>query len=145
MSRPLISTTLLPPGGISDVRAMMCRAMLSLLFSELVDGACVGAEDLAALGFRQRRLEGVARIVEVPVGIIRREQQAFDADPLDQRTQMFCFVRLVDRLRREPEMLLHIFRRLSLEMRHLAAEGVELPVHPPGRGRDPAEPAFDED
>src|SRR3954453_4030490 len=145
MSRPLISTTLLPPGGISDVRAMMCRAMLSRLRSELVDCARVGVEDLPALGFRQRRPEGEPRIVEIPMRIVRREQQAVDADPFDQRTQMFCFVRLVDRLRREPEMLLHIFRRLSLEMRHLTAERFEVPVHPPGRRRNPAEAAFDED
>src|SRR5689334_8747044 len=57
---------------------------------------------------------------------------------------MFCLVRLVDRLRRKPEMLLHIFRRLALEMRHLAAEGLEMPIHPPRRRRDPAETAFDE-
>src|SRR6478609_8444489 len=128
MSRPLISTTLLPPGGISDVLAMICRAMLSLLRSELVDCARVGVEDLAALGFGQRRLEGVARIVEIPVRIVRREQQAVDADPFDQRAQMFCLVRFVDWLRREPEILLHIFRRLSLEMRHLAAERLEMPI-----------------
>src|SRR6478752_9704622 len=30
-------------------------------------------------------------------------------------------------------------------MRHLAAEGLEMPVHPPGRRRDPAKTAFDED
>src|SRR5882724_10596504 len=137
MSRPLISTTLLPPGGISDVLAMMCRAMLSRLRSELVDGARVGAEDLAPLGFRQRRPEGVARIVKVPMRIVRGEQQAIDADPLDQRAQMFCFIRLVDRLRREPEMLLHIFRRFPLEMRHLATERFEVPVHPPGSRRNP--------
>src|SRR3954454_9555300 len=132
MSRPLISTTLLPPGGISDVLAMMCRAMLSRLRSGLVDGARVGVEDLRALCFRQRRPEGEPRIVEIPMRIVRREQQALDADPFAQRTQMFCFVRLVDRLRREPEMLLHIFGRPALEMRHLAAETFKVPVHPPG-------------
>src|SRR6478609_11556523 len=30
-------------------------------------------------------------------------------------------------------------------MRHLAAEGVKMPVHPPRRRRDPAKTAFDED
>src|SRR6187431_3597081 len=117
MSRPLISTTLLPPGGISDVRAMMCRAMVSRLFSELVDAARVGVEYLSPFGLGQRRLEGVARIVEIPVRIVRREQQAIDADPFDQRAQVLCLVGFVDWLRREPEMLLHIFRRFSLEMR----------------------------
>src|SRR6478609_6236733 len=112
---------------------------------EPVQRARVCIEDLAALGFGQRRPEGVAWIVEIPVRIVRREQQAIDADPLDQRAQMSCFIRLVDRLRREPEMLLHIFRRTTLEMRHLAAEGLEMPVHAPGRRRDPAEPALDED
>src|SRR4029079_9523650 len=132
----LISTTLLPPGGISDVRAMMCRAMLSLLRSELVDCARVAVEDLAARDVRQRRLEGVAWIVEIPVRIVRREQQAVDADPFDQVAQMSCFIRLVARLRREPEMLLHIFRRPALEVRHFAAESLEMPVHPPGGRRD---------
>src|SRR5437879_13447846 len=42
-------------------------------------------------------------------------------------------------------MLLHIFRRPALEMRHLAAEGFEMPVHPPGGRRDPTETTFDED
>ena len=57
---------------------------------------------------------------------------------------MFSLVRLVDRLGREPEMLLHIFRRTALEMRHLAAERLEVPVHAPGSRRDPAEAALDE-
>src|SRR4029453_11059600 len=47
--------------------------------------------------------------------------------------------------RREPEMLLHIFRRFSLEMRHFTAERLKMPVHPPGRRRNPAKAAFDED
>src|SRR5207253_7061471 len=103
--------------------------------SELVERTRIAVEDFPALGLRQRRLEGKARIVEIPVRIIRREQQAVGADPLDQRAQMLAFVGLVDRLRREPEMLLHIFRRPALEMRHLAAEGFEMPVHPPGSRR----------
>ncbi len=43
------------------------------------------------------------------------------------------------------EMLLHIFRRLALEVRHLAAEALEVLVHPPHRRGDPAEAALDED
>src|SRR5262245_15253414 len=58
---------------------------------------------------------------------------------------MLAFIRLVDRLRREPEVLLHIFRRLALEMRDLVAELFEMLVHPPHRRRNPAEAAFDED
>src|SRR6201997_5267727 len=54
-------------------------------------------------------------------------------------------VGLVDRLRREPEMLAHIVRRLALEMRHLAAEAREMLVHAPHGGCDPAEAALDED
>src|ERR1700760_2167835 len=41
-------------------------------------------------------------------------------------------------------MLLHIFRWPPLQMRDLAAETFEMLVHPPGRRRNPAEPAFDE-
>src|SRR4051794_32287661 len=102
-------------------------------FSELVERAGVAAEDLVSFGFRQRRLERKARIVEVPMRIIRREQQAIAAYPFDQAAQMLCFIGLVDRLRREPEMLFHIFRRLAFEMRHLAAEALEMLVHAPGR------------
>src|SRR5260370_26879879 len=140
MSRPSTATTLLPPGGMSVVRATMWRAIRS----ELVQRAGVAVENPAALGFRQRRLERKARIVKVPMRIIRREQQAIDADPFDQRAQMLGFIRLVDRLRREPEMLLHIFRRTPLEVRDFAAEAVEMPVHPPHGRRDPAEAALDE-
>src|SRR6201991_2888611 len=154
MSRPFTSTTLLPPGGISVVRATMCRVILLGLISwtclldlrsELVQRAGVAAEDLAALRLRQRRLERKARVIEVPVRIIRREQQPVDADPFDQRTQVPCLVRLVDRLGGEPEMLLHIFRRAPLEMRDLIAKTLEMLIHPPHRRRDPAEAAFDED
>jgi hypothetical protein len=57
---------------------------------------------------------------------------------------MFGFIGLVDRLRREPEMLLHIFRRTPLQMRDLVAEAFKMLVHPPGGGGNPAEAAFDE-
>src|SRR6202040_65168 len=101
------STTLLPPGGISVVRATMWRAMES----KLVQRAGVAIEDFCAFRFAQRRLEGKARIVEIPMRIIRREQQAIDADPFDQRAQVPRLVRLIDRLGGEPEMLAHIFGR----------------------------------
>src|SRR5712675_1830129 len=140
MSRPSTATTLLPPGGISVVRATIWRA----IFLELVQRAGVAVEDLGALGFRQRRLERKAWVVEIPMRIVRREQHAVDADPLDQRSQMLCLVGLVDWLRREPEMLLHIFRRTPLEMRDLVAESFKMLVHPPGGGGNPAQAAFDE-
>src|ERR1700730_1377834 len=103
--------------------------------SELVNRAGVGVEDLLPFGVRQRRLEGKARVVIVPVRIVRREQQAVDADPLDQLAQGSGLIRLVDRLGREPEMVADIFGRLALEMRHLAAESLEMPVHAPYRRR----------
>src|SRR6185437_10126844 len=112
--------------------------------SELVERSGVTAEDFSTLDLGQRRLEGIARIVKIPMRIVRREQQPVDADPFDQLPKMPGFVRLVDRLRREPEMLLHIFRRPPFEMRHLGAEALKMLVHPPhGRG-DPAKAAFDE-
>src|SRR5580765_5721872 len=83
MSRPSTSTTLLPPGGISVVRATMWRA----IESKLVQRAGVAAEDLEPFCFAQRRLEGKAWIVEIPMRIIRREQQTIDANPVDQRSQ----------------------------------------------------------
>src|SRR5947209_6031242 len=126
-SRPSTSTTLLPPGGISVVRATMWRVMRS----KLVERAGVAVEDFSSFGFRERRLEREARIVEVPMRIIGREQQPLDADPFDQGSQMLCFVRLIDRLGREPEMLAHVFGWTPLEVRHLAAEALEMLVHPP--------------
>src|SRR3979490_2569422 len=74
MSRPSTPTTLLPPGGISVVRATMWRAMRS----ELVERAGVAVEYLGAFGFGQRRLEGETRIVGIPVRIVGREQHAVD-------------------------------------------------------------------
>src|ERR1700682_5784005 len=140
MSRPSTATTLLPPGGMSVVRATMWRAIRS----ELVQRAGVAVENPGALGFRQRRLDRKTRIIKVPMWIIRREQQAIDADPFDQGSQMSGFVRLVDRLRREPEMLLHIFRRTPLQVRDLVAESVKMLVHPPGGRGNPTQPALDE-
>src|SRR5258708_17072036 len=128
MSRPSTPTTLLPPGGISEVRATMWRAMRL----QLVQRAGVAVEDLATLGFAQRRLEGETRIVGIPMRVIRREQHPLDADPFDQRSQMPRFVGLVDRLRGEPEMLLDIFRWPPLEVRDLAAKALEMLVHAPG-------------
>src|SRR5580700_10937628 len=99
MSRPSTPTTLLPPGGMSEVRATMWRAIFrSDLESELVERAGVAAENLDAFGFGQRRLDREPRIVEIPVRIVRREQQPIHPDPVDQRPQMFRVVRLLDRL-----------------------------------------------
>src|SRR6266849_442344 len=140
MSRPSTSTTLLPPGGISVVRATICR----VIESKLVQRAGVAAEDPGPLHLRQRRLESKARIVEIPMRIIGREQQTIDADPIDQRSQVPCLVRLIDRLGGEPEVLAHIFGRTPLEVRDFVTEALEMLVHSPhGRG-NPAEAAFDE-
>src|SRR6266446_10815340 len=92
MSRPSTSTTLLPPGGISVVRATICRAMES----KLVQRAGVAVEDLGPFRLRQRRLEGKTRIVEIPMRIIRREQETIYADPSDQGSQVPRLVGLVD-------------------------------------------------
>src|SRR5258708_190195 len=112
--------------------------------SELVERAGIAAEDFLAFRLAQRGLEGEPRIIKVPMRVIRREQQPVDADPFDQRSQMFCFVGLIDRLRREPEVLAHIFRRTPLEMRNFATKTIKMLAHPPHRRGDPAEPAFDE-
>src|SRR5215212_1683391 len=140
MSRPSTPTTLLPPGGISVVRATMWR----VIGSQFVKRASVAVEDFGAFDVRQRCPEGETRVVEIPMRIIRREQQAVDTDPVDQRSQVPRLVRLVDRLRREPEMLPDIFGRTPLEMRDLAAEALEMLVHSPHRRRYPSETAFDE-
>src|SRR5471032_1917367 len=140
MSRPSTPTTLLPPGGISLVRATMWRVMES----KLVKRAGVAAENLDAFGLSQRRLDRKTRIVEIPVRIIRREQQTIDADPVNHRSQMLGVVRLLDRLRGEPEMLADIFGRTPLQVRDFVAEALEMLVHPPCRRRDITEAAFDE-
>src|ERR1700733_13234418 len=129
-SRPSRVITLLPPGGRSVVRAM---ANDQCLRSEFVDSAGVGLENLDPFRLAERRLESKARIVEIPMRIVRRKQQAIDADPFHQRAQMLRFIRLVHRLRGEPEMLPHIFRGLALEMRHFGAEAFEVLIHPPHR------------
>src|SRR6266478_5396832 len=139
-SRPSTSTTLLPPGGISVVRATICRVMES----QLVERAGVAVEDPGPLLLGQRRLERKARIVEIPMRIIRREQQTIDADPIDQGSQVPCLVGLVDRLGGKPEVLPHIFRRTPLEVRDFVAEALEMLVHSPRGRRDPAAAAFDE-
>src|SRR5882724_7085077 len=141
MSRPSTLTTLLPPGGNSVVRATMCRAMES----KLVERAGVAVEDFYLLRLAQRRLERKTRIVEIPMRIIRREQQTIDADPFDQRSQVPRLVGFVDRLGGEPEMLPHIFGRTPLEVRDFVAEALEMLVHSPCRRGNPAEAAFDED
>src|SRR3954471_7537542 len=86
MSRPSTPTTLLPPGGMSVVRATMWR----VIESQLVKRPRVAAEYPGAFGFRQRRAEGEPRVVEIPMRVVRREQQAIDADPFDQRAQVLA-------------------------------------------------------
>src|SRR5258708_19411158 len=139
MSRPSTSTTLLPPGGISVVRATMWR----VIESKLVKRARVAVEDFAPLRFCQRRLEGEARIVEIPMRVIRGEQQAVDADPFDQGSQVPRLIGLVDRLGREPEVLPHIFGRTPLEVRAFPAVAFERLGHPAHRRSIPPEPPFD--
>src|SRR5277367_6096275 len=90
--------------------------------SEPVNRASVGLEDFGPLRLREGGPKGKARIVEIPMRIIRRKQQPVDADPLDQRAQMPRFMGLVDRLGGKPEMLAHIFGRTALEVRHLGTE-----------------------
>src|SRR6202022_1574715 len=61
MSRPSTPNTLLPPRGISVVRATICRVIYLNLYldlrSQLVERAGVAAKDLAPFSLRQRRLE----------------------------------------------------------------------------------------
>src|ERR1700722_5155627 len=129
ISRPSMLTTLLPPEGISLVRATMCRVMTS----KLVQRAGIAVEDLRPFHFRQRRPEGKTRIVKIPMRIIRREQQAIHPDPFDQGPQVPRLVGLVDRLGGKPEMLANIFRRTPLEMRNFIAEAFEMLIHSPHR------------
>src|SRR4051812_6047063 len=71
-----------PGAQFSTMRAFMKRHRRGrvsvsgapvVVSSELVDRTRVGVEDFCALGLGQRRLEGEARVVEIPVRIIGRE------------------------------------------------------------------------
>src|SRR6201996_3031761 len=99
MERPATSTILLWPGAISLTCATTCRATGLL---QAVERQRVLAEHHPLLLFGQRRLEGVARIVLVPMRIVGREHDAIPADPLAGGQQIFRSLRFLDRLRGYP-------------------------------------------
>ena len=92
---------------------------------------------------RHLELDGVARIVEVPVRIVGGEQHAVPADPVDHLDEMRGIVRLLDRLGRVPEMLAQIFRRRALEVRHFLAHALPMLVHAPAERRRPGVAGLD--
>src|SRR5215467_11116057 len=61
------------------------------------------------------------RIVEIPVRIVGREQDAVEADPAHGVEHVAWILRLLHRLRRDVEMLADIFRRRTPQMRDLVA------------------------
>src|SRR5690242_18101152 len=73
ISWPAIETILQVPGAISLTGATTCRATGLL---QAVERQCVLAEHQPLLLLGQRCLEGVARIVLVPVRIVGREHDA---------------------------------------------------------------------
>src|SRR6185437_15451810 len=101
MERPAISTILLWPGAISLTGATTCRAIRLL---QAVERQRVLAEHHAFLLLSQRRLEGIARVVLIPVRIVGGEHDAVPADPLAGCQQIFRPFGLLDRLRRDPDV-----------------------------------------
>src|SRR5208337_3390357 len=85
ISRPATATILQVPGAISPTVATTCRAIPSL---QTIERQRVLAEHHPLLLLRQRRLEGVARIVLIPMRIIGGEHDAVPADPLAGRQQI---------------------------------------------------------
>src|SRR6185312_4122269 len=58
---------------------------------------------------------------------------------------MLAALRIFHRLRRPPDVVADIFRRLALEMLHLATQLPEVLVEAPGERRRPAEAGLDHD
>jgi glc operon protein GlcG len=69
----------------------------------------VAGEEFCAHRLLESRLEHVAWVVEIPVRVVGREHQPIPSDPTHDLEQILRLVRLVDRLRREPEMLADVF------------------------------------
>src|SRR5271166_4702451 len=139
MERPATSTILLVPGAISLTGATTCRAIPSL---QAVERQSVLAEYHPLVLLGQRRLEGVTRIVLVPVRIVGREHDAVPTDPLTRRQQILGPLRLLDRLRRHPDVGADVFRRQPFQMRHFLAQPLVVLVEPPCQRGQPGEAAF---
>ena len=58
---------------------------------------------------------------------------------------MIAALRIFHRLRGPPDVVADVFRRLALEMRHLAVQPLEILVEPPAERRRPAEAGLDHD
>ena len=96
-----------------------------------------------AVGVADAGRQHARRLVEVPMRVVGREQQLVPADPFDHLEQMLAPLRVFHRLRGPPDVVADVFRRLALEMRHLAAQPLETLVEPPGQRRRPAEAGLD--
>src|ERR1700744_6042700 len=85
-----------------------------------------------------------ARIIKIPVRIIRCEQDPVPTDPVKRLGQLAPGLRFLDRLGREPDIRLDILGRCALRMRDLLFQLLPLAVQPPGQGCGPAQAPFDE-
>src|SRR6185437_9019450 len=111
---------------------------------KLVNALRVLAEDHALLLLGQLDLEDGLWIVEIPVRIIGREEEAIPADPFDDTQQIVGALGLFHRLRREPDMLADVFGRRPFQMRNLAAHLLPMLIEPPAQWRNPSETTFDQ-
>ena len=104
--------------------------------AEPYNALALSRNTLRLLRVGHRELERVLRVVEVPVRIVGREHQPVPADPLDHLGEVLRIVRLLDRLRGEPDVLADVFRRRALHVRHLRAHAA--PSACPCASRAPA-------
>ena len=84
------------------------------------------------------------RIVVVPMRIVGGEQQPVPADPIDRVQHMLARLRLLHRLRRQPDLLADVFGRRALQMRSLYLQPVPQLVQPPRQRRQPGKTRLDQ-
>src|SRR5580700_2728929 len=111
ISRPATVTTLDVPGAISSTVATTWRAAIS---AEPEHALGVVGEDHPPLSVGDIHFQHHPGVVEIPVRVIRREQQAVPADPLDRAGQILGPLGLFHRLGRVPDMLADIVAGLAL-------------------------------
>src|SRR5262245_41240198 len=109
---------------------------------EAVDLLRIAAEDRPALGFAHGDLDGETRVIIVPMRIVARVDDTVPADPIEDGAQILRVLRLLDRLRRVPQIAVQILRRLELEMRDLAPHLGDVGVESPAERGNPGEAAF---
>src|ERR1700683_2257723 len=106
-----------------------------------IKGARVaGIDPLAAL-LAQVLRHGDEWIVEIPVRVVGREQDAVEADRLHNLDEMGRIVRPLHRLGRHPEMLAQILRRWPFDLRQARTHALPIAIEAMTEGGNPAKAA----